>query len=464
MCGYDEGSRGRIKDNFMDTPIFDFVKKYNESKTARLHMPGHKGVPFLGPEMLDITEIQGADDLSCPEGIIKKSEENASRLFGTECTVFSAGGSTQSINAMLYLAFVGRDKTSVAPFILAGRNAHKAFIFAAAKIGFDVKWLYPDNSNSLCSAVITADALRDELLSLPEKPFAVYVTTPDYLGVLTDIKALSEVCREYNIPLLVDNAHGAYSAFLKEPFHPILSGADMCCDSAHKTLPALTGCGYLHIAKDDRFGFCENVHRAMSIFGTSSPSYLLLQSLDLCNAYLEKQVKSDLDICSEQVEEITLLLKEKNIKNISQEPVKITADFSTVDKNDFDISEYFRGYNIEFEYADKDFVVFMITAQNSEEDFKRLKDAIKELPCFNKAENCIHTPYVTGNQKISIREAIFSNCEEIPVAEAVGRICGTPAVSCPPAIPIAVSGEEITEEHVKLFRHYGKEKISVVIE
>ena len=144
--------------------------------------------------------------------------------------------------------------------------------------------------------------------------------------------------------------------------------------------------------------------------------------------------------------------------------MKITADFSTVDKNDFDISEYFRGYNIEFEYADKDFVVFMITAQNSEEDFKRLKDAIKELPCFNKAENCIHTPYVTGNQKISIREAIFSNCEEIPVAEAVGRICGTPAVSCPPAIPIAVSGEEITEEHVKLFRHYGKEKISVVIE
>lgn len=464
MCGYDEGSRGRIKDNFMDTPIFDFVKKYNESKTARLHMPGHKGVSFLGPEILDITEIQGADDLSCPEGIIKKSEGNAAKLFGTECTVFSTGGSTQSINAMLYLAFVGRDKASAAPFILAGRNAHKAFIFAAAKIGFDVKWLYPEKSNSLCSAVVTADDLKNELSSLAEKPFAVYVTTPDYLGELTDIKALSAVCREYNIPLLVDNAHGAYSAFLNKPFHPISAGADMCCDSAHKTLPALTGCGYLHIAKGDRFGYCDNAHRAMSVFGTSSPSYILMQSLDLCNAYLEKQIKCDLDICSGQVEEITLLLAEKNIKNISQEPVKITADFSAVEKNGFDIGAYFRGWDIEFEYADSDYAVFMVTAQNSEEDFKRLKEAVKNLPYFKTAENHTLAPFITGNQKISIREAIFSNCEEIPVAEAVGRICGAPAVSCPPAIPIAVSGEEITEEHVKLFRHYGKEKISVVAE
>ena len=138
----------------MDTPIFDFVKKYNENKMARFHMPGHKGVSFLGFENIDITEIDGADDLSCPDGIIKKSEENASDLFGTKCTAFSTGGSTQSINAMLYLAFLNRN-INEKPFVVAGRNAHKAFMFAAAKIGFQVEWIFPEISNSLCSAVVT---------------------------------------------------------------------------------------------------------------------------------------------------------------------------------------------------------------------------------------------------------------------------------------------------------------------
>lgn len=445
----------------MDTPIFDFVKKYNENKMVRFHMPGHKGVSFLGFENIDITEIKGADDLSCPDGIIKKSEENASNLFNTRCTVYSTGGSTQSINAMLYLAFLNRDKNTT-PFVLAGRNAHKAFIFAAAKIGFQVEWLYPPKTDSLCSAIITADILEENLKNHNEKPFAVYITSPDYLGGITDIKSLSEVCRNYNIPLLVDNAHGAYSAFLKETFHPILNGADMCCDSAHKTLPALTGCGYLHIAKTDSFGFSENVHTAMSIFGSSSPSYLLLQSLDLCNKYISEKIKNDLYECSKFVNEINELLNSSHIKNISEEPLKITLDFSSVEKKNFDIAEYFRKYEIEFEYSDEDYIVFMITPQNSCEDFVRLKNAIKNLPEFIKKEKKTDFSFVKGIQKMSIREAVFSKSEEIPVKNATGRVCATPTVSCPPAIPIVLSGEEITPEHIKLLQYYGKETIKVI--
>lgn len=445
----------------MDTPIIDFVKNYNEVRTARFHMPGHKGVSFLGLESIDITEIKGADDLSCPEGIIKKSEENASELFNTKCTVYSTGGSTQSINAMLYLAFLNRDKDKK-PFVLAGRNAHKAFIFAAAKIGFEVEWLYPEASNSLCSALITADILENKLNELNEKPFAVYITSPDYLGGITDIKSLSEVCKKYSIPLLVDNAHGAYSAFLAEPFHPILNGADMCCDSAHKTLPALTGCGYLHIEKNDRFNFSQNVHSAMSIFGTSSPSYLLLQSLDLCNRYISESIKNDLSKCAKNVGEINALLNSGLVKNISREPIKITLDFSSVQKNGFSVAEHFRKYNIEFEYADDDYVVFMATAQNSSEDFMRLKEAVKSLPDFIKKEEQSSFQFVRGNQRLSIRDAIFSESQEIPVEQAEGKICGTPTVSCPPAIPIVVSGEEITRKHIELLKRYGKEGIRVM--
>lgn len=447
----------------MDTPIIDFVKNYNEVGTARFHMPGHKGVSFLGFENLDITEIGGADDLSCPEGIIKKSEENASQLFNTKCTVFSTGGSTQSINAMLYLAFLNRH-INTKPFVLAGRNAHKAFMFAAAKIGFDVEWLYPEKTDSLCSAVITAIDLENKLKSLNKLPFAVYITSPDYLGNITDIKALSAVCKKYNVPLLVDNAHGAYSAFLKDPFHPMLSGADMCCDSAHKTLPALTGCGYIHIEKEDRFNFSENIHEAMTIFGSSSPSYLLLQSLDFCNKYISENIKNDLELCAEKVDEVNALLVEKSVKNISKEPIKITLDFSKLQKNDFVVAEYFRKYNLEFEYCDEDYIVFMVTAQNSSEDFERLKKAISDLPQFSERHDYEEFKFVHGNQKISIRDAIFSKSEEISVEQAENRICSTPTVSCPPAIPIVVSGEEITGEHIKLLKRYGKEYIKVVID
>ena len=122
----------------MDTPIFDFVQNYIKSNTARLHMPGHKGVSFLGCEAFDITEIRGADELYAPDGIIRKSEENATLLFGTAKTVYSAGGSSQSIYAMLYLAYLRADK-STRPFVLAGRNAHKSFIYALAKLDADVE-------------------------------------------------------------------------------------------------------------------------------------------------------------------------------------------------------------------------------------------------------------------------------------------------------------------------------------
>ncbi len=448
----------------MNTPIIDFVNDYIKSDVTRFHMPGHKGVSFFCFEKFDITEIKGADDLSCPDGIIKQSEENATRLFGTKATLYSTGGSSQSINAMLHLAFINRKNSSNPPYILAGRNAHKAFIFAAAKIGFDIEWLYPENCNSLCSCVITADILKTALQKASQMPFAVYITTPDYLGRLTDINALAKVCREYDIPLLVDNAHGAYSAFTNEPFHPILQGADMCCDSAHKTLPALTGCGYLHIAKTDRYGYTQNAKEAMTVYGTSSPSYLLLQSLDLCNKYIENNIRNDLEICSQKVSKITEILNTKGIKNISEEPIKITADFSSFEKNGFDIPQHFRKHNIEFEYADNDFIVFMATAQNSDKDFSRLKKAIETLPELKETDKKSAFSLVKGQQKITVRSAIFSKCTEIPVEKAEGKICGTPTVSCPPAIPIVISGEEITHKHIELLKYYGKTHISIVNE
>ena len=441
----------------MDTPIFDFVQNYIKSNTARLHMPGHKGVSFLGCESADITEIKGADELYAPSGIIKKSEENATLLFDTAKTIYSAGGSSQSINTMLYLAYQKADKTE-RPYVLAGRNAHKSFIHALAKLDADVHWLYPTATNSICSCILNGEMIENALKNLNSKPFAVYITSPDYLGGMSDIQSISMVCKKYDIPLLVDNAHGSYLKFCQEDLHPISLGADMCCDSAHKTLPVLTGGGYLHIAKDDKYGFSQNAVNAMGIFGSTSPSYLIMQSLDLCNKYIYENIRKDIENCCEKVAELRCLINEKGFGIVSAEPLKLTVDFRGFD---FDFAEYFRKCGIEFEYADNDFVVFMFSPQNNDTDFDKIKLAFESLN-IEKVHKIENIEISEAERVMTIRDAIFSECEEVNIENATDRICASPTVSCPPAIPIAISGEKITNEHIKLFKKYNIDKILVV--
>ena len=441
----------------MNTPIYDFVQNYIKSNTARLHMPGHKGVSFLGCEAFDITEIKGADELYTPTGIIRESEENATHLFGTAKTVYSAGGSSQSINAMLYLAYLRADKTR-RPYVLAGRNAHKSFIYALAKLDADVKWLYPENSGSICSCIVTAEMLENSLKEMEYKPFAVYITSPDYLGGMSNIESLAKVCRNYSIPLLVDNAHGSYLKFCEKDMHPISLGAQICCDSAHKTLPVLTGGGYLHIAKDDKYGFSQNVINAMAIFGSTSPSYLILQSLDLCNRYIDEKIRDDIENCAEKVAELRCFINSKGLGIVSAEPLKLTVDFRGTNP---EFKRILRENRIEFEYADDDFAVFMFTPQNSQDDFDKLKKAFENMGEISK-DNYQNIEFPESEQVMTIRQAVFTESEKIDVENAIDRVCASPTVSCPPAIPIAVSGERITNKHIELFKKYKVEKILVV--
>ncbi len=436
----------------ISTPIVDFVERYAKENKARFHMPGHKGVPFLGLEGLDITEIEGADDLYHADGIILESEKNASSIFDTSRTVYSTGGSTQSIQAMLFTAYQSAEKKEK-PFVLADRNAHKAFVYGVAKLGFDVEWLYPEESNSICSCSITPEKINEVLSSLSTKPFAVYITSPDYLGGMADIKGISEVCRKHKIPLLVDNAHGAYLAFCKENLHPIFLGADMCCDSAHKTLPVLTGGSYLHCAKSDIYGFADKIKAATALFGSTSPSYLIMQSLDLCNRYIDEKIREDITFSESKINEIRAVMQKKGIEEISSEPLKITARYHD--------SDYFRAMGIEPEYADGEFISFMASSFNSGEDFEKLKAAFENITPYENVRKK-GLGFVKPERAMSIREAMFAQSEMIDVDKAQGRICAAPTVSCPPAIPIAVSGERITQEHIKIFKAYSINRIAVV--
>ena len=438
----------------MNTPIYDFVRGYAEGSAARLHMPGHKGREYLGCEPLDITEIGGADVLYSPDGIIKESEDNASALFGTAHTYYSTQGSTLAIQAMLALAINGR-KSDTPPTILAARNVHKAFVNAAALLDIEVDWLYPDRSSHMCSAKVSADSLDAALSS--RKYAAVYITSPDYLGNVADISSLSEVCNRYSIPLLVDNAHGAYLAFAEPSMHPIALGAAMCADSAHKTLPALTGGAYLHISKAWS-QYTDGARNALSLFASTSPSYLILSSLDLTNRYLASDYPSSLCECIDRIDAIK---REISIPTVPSEPLKMVFRCTDFGYTGSEFSAHLRNYGIECEFSDDTYTVLMITPSNTAQELDVLHTALKSI-VPRVAIDCADPVVEQGERVMSIRRAILSPHDIIPVDEAVGRVAGTPTVSCPPAIPIVISGERITDTAVALFKRYGIENIEVV--
>ncbi|MBR2340485.1 MAG: amino acid decarboxylase [Clostridia bacterium] len=445
----------------MTTPILDFVRSYAESGTARFHMPGHKGTGPLGCESLDITEISGADELFCADGIIAESEKNASELFGSYKTLYSTEGSSLAIRAMLALA-ISDTPYGERPLILATRNAHKVFIYSAALLDFDIEWLYPKAPSHICSCSVSADEVRNAIANMDRRPVALYVTSPDYLGGMCDIKGLSEVCRQLGILLLVDNAHGAYLNFLDTPMHPMALGADMCCDSAHKTLPVLTGGAYLHIAHSAS-RYADMAKDKMALFASTSPSYLTLASLDACNAYLDGEYRGALSYAILRIDKIKALARERKIPILDGEPSKLTVCIAKCGYTEKQFRRMLKESCIEAEFIDSDYAVFMLNEKNSESDFSRLEGFILNLPLCEDIKK--EAPIFSApRQKISVREAMLARSESVPVSSSVGRICATPSVSCPPAVPLVISGEVICEATVSGLQALGIERIQVVKE
>ena len=469
----------------MTTPIVDFVRRYAQSGTSRLHMPGHKGQSLLGFEPWDITEIKGADELYGADGIIAQSEANATHLFSTMHTYYSTEGSSQCIRAMLCLALQAAPAAGQRPVLLAARNAHKALLYAAALLDFDIQWLWPapQDAGALCSCPVSAAKLADALHGLVQqgqRPFGVYITSPDYLGGVQDIAALAEVCKDFGVPLLVDNAHGAYLRFLPQGGqHPIALGAAMCCDSGHKTLPVVTGGAYLHLGKNAPVQDEAAVRNALALFGSTSPSYLILQSLDKCNQILSEGYPLRLLQCCGHLTRLRRELNEAAAAKhcpgplaLESEPLKVTLDAAVLGLSGTELAEKLRAAKIECEYADPRYLVLMFTPDNPPQDFERLSAAV--LRIAEELVGPVTLPEETAGEfaelerglhrRCTIRQAVFAPQEQLPAEQAVGRICAMPTVSCPPAIPIVVSGEQITPAAAAWMKRYHVEKVSVIRE
>lgn len=446
----------------MKAPICDFVKKYCADGALRLHMPGHKGVSFLGVEQRDITEIAGADVLySLDGGIISESEENARGLFGTKKTLYSTEGSSLCIRAMVYLCAMLSRELGREPLILAARNAHKTFLSAVALLDARVEWLFSSDDEGVISCRVSAEALEEKLSGMKEKPVAVYITSPDYLGNEADVCKLAEICHRHGVFLAVDNAHGAYLKFLPESRHPIDLGADICCDSAHKTLPVLTGGAYLHISEGAPSLFSEMAEQAMQLFASTSPSYLILQSLDMVNLYICDGYREKLAEICDAVLVLRENLVEKGFCVIGDEPMKLTLATKGYGYYGHEIAELLLEKGIVCEFSDPDYVVMMFTPEVDKGGIKSLSAALCSIE--RRREITEVAPRVAEAEVVmSARQALMSSSREVAVEDACGEVLASATVSCPPAIPIVVCGERIDERAIACFKYYGIEKCRVV--
>lgn len=438
-----------------ETPLYSALLSHQSLRRASFHTPGHKSSPSALPQnllSLDYTELPDTDSLFEAEGPILQAEEAAAALFGTRRTLFSAGGCTLCIQAMFRLA------APCGGSVLCSRVLHRSAVNTMALLGLTPVWAMPED---LPAAVERRPDVE-----------AVYITSPNYYGELADIPALAAACKKHGIPLLVDNAHGAHLFFSDPVLHPIALGASMTSCSAHKTLNVLTGGAWLNIA-DERF--VDGAKNAMGLFGSTSPSYPIMASLDLCRAWLEEHGKTSFAQLQARVRELKTALQSMGLRVLGMapddsplrwDPTRITVDTASIGLAGTAAAECLREAGCEPEYADSRCVVCIATPFNTEEDFARLQSGFRGLLQHAGA------PITAGNTiaqlpplppvRASLREAVLAPAETVALASGAGRIAAEPACPCPPGVPVVMPGEEITREAVEFLRSYGFSSIKVL--
>lgn len=431
------------------TPLLKAVTDYAASRNIRFHMPGHKGkAPFRMPGVYsgvypcDITELSAAGSLYSDDasGPFEQAEMLAAKAFGANATLLSASGATLCIQTLIF-SFCSDPRP-----LLVDRHSHKSVFYAAAAYGKEICCIYPefDDQTGLYKG-ITAAAVEERLKK--QDVSGVFITSPDYYGTMSDIAKIAAVCKKKAVPLLVDNAHGSHLAFLKGGrLHPLKNGADASVDSAHKTLPALTGGAFLHICGPH----FEKRHLKdiMSMLGSSSPSHLITASLDAARAYGES-FPEDFDLLEKRCSDLRKALTAKGIPCLDEagrDPLRIVADIGKSGFSARHAAKALEKEGIYSEMADERYLVLIPSPFNKDKDFQLFLSAICSIikeERLKQGENTVWQPQI-GERRITMQQAIRCKRSRIPAEKAAGYVAAEVVCIYPPAAAIVLPGEVIT--------------------
>lgn len=452
--------------------LYEHLKSYSESDYYPFHMPGHKRSKendYINPFCLDITEIDNFDNLHHSEGILLESQKRAASLYHSEESYFIINGSTAGILSAISAC------TSRGGSILMARNCHKSVYNAVFLKELRNIYTYPQNTNKYCvNGGLNPEEVK-QLLINNKNIQAVVITSPTYDGIVSNIKEISHIVHEFNIPLIVDEAHGAHFGFHSYfPQSAIDKGADIVIHSLHKTLPSLTQTALIHVNGliVDR----DRLKRYLSIYQTSSPSYLLMSSMDSCINLIQTNGKElfhrYVKNLSKFREEMSVLKKLKllddsilgkyNIYDLDRSKLIISVKNTDITgKKLYNI--LLEKYHLQMEMATSDYVLGMTSIMDTKEGFTRLKNALIEID-----ETC---NFIENNEKINlnleakicytITESLDKQMKSYSLSDAVGKVSGEYVYLYPPGIPLIAPGEEITYELAMQINKFKKMGLTI---
>ncbi len=449
-------------------PIFEAIENFHKKEPAYFCIPGHrfdKGVPSVmlerfGNEIFkyDLTEADGLDDLHCPKEAIKEAAELAAKLFKADRTWFTVNGTTSAVIAMI-MAVAGSNEK-----IIIARNAHKSAMTGLILSGAMPVWVDPEYDEEWeIAGAVSPKSIEEALFNNPDAK-AVLIVSPTYYGSVSDITEISRICHKYNVPLLVDEAHGTHLSFSQElPPSALASGADLVAQSIHKTAGAMTQCSLLHYRHFEETNVdSERVDAALKMVMSTSPSYILMASIDSARYQLAMNGQGMADDAIELAMNLRHNLAEipgvrvyggfdkEELKRNRIDATRVVFSAREVGISGIRLKEMlFTGGEVSLEMADEKNVAAVVTYANDMQDVLKLSLALWQ--CVGGASDASPLekgvpPVLAPRILLTPREAYFKESEITNLDEAEGKISAISIAPYPPGIPLINPGEIITKE------------------
>lgn len=431
----------------MSAPLYEALCALSQKNTVRFHMPGHKGQPVL-PDFapilpLDFTEIYETGNLYTGEGPIRLAEQQAARFYHAVDCHFLTGGSSQGIHTMLYAA------AGAGGSVLFDRNCHKSCAHAAAMLDLTPTFVFPSILEPYGIPGLLDPSEIDAALKEHPEIKTVLITSPNYYGVCQDIPAIAAVCHAHGAKLLVDAAHGAHFPAVGLE-SPIQQGADLAALSAHKTLYAM---GQAAMLLSNGTIDSASLREGAALFGTSSPSYAILASLDLARDALEQD--DSYQKTAQAVDKLKAHLSETCFVPLSMDavdPCRLTiSTVRTALTGDALSDLLYARFRIACEMSDVRNIVCIVTPADLPRNLTRLEQALVELSheIPSAPKEAPLPPLPRPHPVLSVRSAMLGKGYEIPLSDAKpGMVCARPVTPYPPGVPVLWPGEEITKQHI----------------